>query len=108
MKKWMKGKFINDWSPHPLTSEEITPEGLDRAALEPCVGGAFFPGLEAGWMMRDIGPDSIALFTEELAAARTVVWNGPVGVSEIPDFSGRNKGELRHRRGPLCSHGSGR
>src|SRR5262249_22881877 len=30
----------------------ITPWGLDRAALEGCVGGAFYPGIEAGWQIR--------------------------------------------------------
>jgi hypothetical protein len=53
MKKWKDGDFIHDWSGPPAPSRRITPEGLDRAALEPCVGGAFFPGIEAGWMMRD-------------------------------------------------------
>lgn len=33
----------------------ITPEGLDRAALESCVGGAFFPGIECSWLVRDSG-----------------------------------------------------
>jgi hypothetical protein len=31
----------------------ITPEGLDRAALESCAGAAFYPGIEASWMIRD-------------------------------------------------------
>jgi phosphoglycerate kinase len=44
-------------------------------------------GVEPGWMMLDIGPDSIRIFSEELAGAGTVVWNGPMGVSEIRDFS---------------------
>lgn len=33
----------------------ITPEGLDRAALEACAGGAFYPGIEAGWITRNPG-----------------------------------------------------
>jgi hypothetical protein len=36
----------------PLGSA-ITPEGIDRAALESCAGGAFCPGIECGWMMRN-------------------------------------------------------
>jgi len=32
---------------------DITPEGLDRAAMENCVGGAFFPGIEVSWMIRN-------------------------------------------------------
>lgn len=31
---------------------DVTPWGLDRAALEGCVGGAFYPGIEAGWQIR--------------------------------------------------------
>jgi phosphoglycerate kinase len=43
--------------------------------------------VEPGWMVLDIGPDSINIFTEQLAGAGTVVWNGPVGMSEIREFS---------------------
>jgi phosphoglycerate kinase len=35
----------------------------------------------------DIGPDSIRKFTEVLAGARTVLWNGPMGVFECPPFA---------------------
>lgn len=54
MKQWMLGKFISDWKGVPPipTKENISPEGLDRAALENCVGGAFFPGIEASWLIR--------------------------------------------------------
>ena len=34
----------------------------------------------------DIGPDSVKLFAKELEGAKTVVWNGPMGVFENPDF----------------------
>lgn len=54
MEKWRDGDFVNDWTGPPEPSDEITPEGLDRAALEACVGGAFYPGIEAGWFMRDV------------------------------------------------------
>lgn len=36
----------------------------------------------------DIGPDSAAAFTAALADARTVFWNGPMGVFEVPAFAG--------------------
>jgi phosphoglycerate kinase len=39
------------------------------------------------WMGLDIGPASIRLFSEVLNDARTVVWNGPMGVFEIDAFS---------------------
>jgi phosphoglycerate kinase len=41
----------------------------------------------AEWMALDIGPKSIALFEKEIADARTVVWNGPMGVFEMPAFA---------------------
>ena len=39
----------------PPSADEIaiTPQGLDRAALESCVGGGFHPGIEASWFVRD-------------------------------------------------------
>jgi phosphoglycerate kinase len=38
-------------------------------------------------MALDIGPKTIELFSEEISAARTIVWNGPMGVFEVPGFS---------------------
>ncbi|GAB3439077.1 LodA/GoxA family CTQ-dependent oxidase [Actinophytocola sediminis] len=46
--RWQKGDYTADWAGEPAPATEITPDGLDRAALEACVGGAFFPGIEAG------------------------------------------------------------
>ncbi len=37
-------------------------------------------------MGMDIGPDSVKLFTEAIGEAKTVVWNGPMGVFEMPNF----------------------
>jgi phosphoglycerate kinase len=39
------------------------------------------------WMGLDIGPATIMLFTEALSNAKTIVWNGPMGVFEIDAFS---------------------
>jgi len=40
-----------------------------------------------GWMGLDIGPETISLFMSKVADARTVVWNGPMGVFEVPEFA---------------------
>jgi phosphoglycerate kinase len=44
-------------------------------------------GIPDGWEGMDCGPASIALFASKIAAARTVVWNGPAGVFEFDNFS---------------------
>ena len=43
--------------------------------------------IEDGWMGLDIGPKSVELFKNTLADAKTVVWNGPMGVFEMPNFA---------------------
>lgn len=40
-----------------------------------------------GWMGLDIGPKTIAKFTEALSDAKTVIWNGPMGVFEMDAFA---------------------
>ena len=41
----------------------------------------------AGWRILDIGPDTVKLFSDLLTTAKTVVWNGPMGVFEFPEFA---------------------
>ncbi len=55
-----------------------------NARTQPFRGDGPFP---AEWMALDIGPETIELFSKEIAAARTIVWNGPMGVFEIPAFA---------------------
>jgi len=43
--------------------------------------------IPAGWKGLDIGPGSAAEFCDEIAAARTVLWNGPMGMFEDPRFA---------------------
>ena len=40
-----------------------------------------------GWEGLDIGPKTVELFAKEIKAAKTVVWNGPMGVFEMPSFA---------------------
>ena len=44
-------------------------------------------GIEAGWEGLDIGEKTIALYSDALKSAKTVVWNGPMGVFEMPNFA---------------------
>lgn len=44
-------------------------------------------GIEDGWMGLDIGPKTIEIFKEALRSAKTVVWNGPMGVFEMSNFA---------------------
>lgn len=41
----------------------------------------------AGWRILDIGPDTRAMYAAEIAKAKTVIWNGPMGVFEMPAFA---------------------
>ncbi|WP_126243995.1 phosphoglycerate kinase [Chitinophaga rhizosphaerae] len=47
--------------------------------------------IPAGWMGLDIGKKSIAKFSEVIAASKTILWNGPMGVFEMPAFQGGTK-----------------
>ncbi len=42
--------------------------------------------IDEGWQGMDIGPKTRDLFAKELAGAKTIVWNGPMGVFEMPPF----------------------
>ena len=45
------------------------------------------PTIADGWEGVDIGAKTIETYKKEIAKAKTIVWNGPMGVFEIPDFS---------------------
>jgi len=60
-------------------------------AAKPAAGAATQVTADAtitdGWCGVDIGPKTIAAYSKEIAAARTIVWNGPMGIFEIPEFA---------------------
>jgi phosphoglycerate kinase len=63
-----------------LVTEEITPDAMGREAKR--------DEIRSGDRIVDIGPTTRGVFAREIAGARTVVWNGPMGIFEIEAFSG--------------------
>jgi L-Lysine epsilon oxidase N-terminal/L-lysine epsilon oxidase C-terminal domain/von Willebrand factor type A domain len=63
MQRWNNNTYDNDWTGPPAPETAITPDGLDRANLEACVGGSFFPGIEAGGL-----PQSASIYYPGLGA----------------------------------------
>ncbi|HUF39822.1 MAG TPA: phosphoglycerate kinase [Anaerolineales bacterium] len=49
----------------------------------------------AGWRILDIGPETVKAYGAVIAQAKTIVWNGPMGVFEFPSFSGGTFGIAR-------------
>ena len=41
----------------------------------------------AGWRILDVGPATVAAYADILKSAKTIVWNGPMGVFEFPEFA---------------------
>jgi phosphoglycerate kinase len=41
-----------------------------------------------GWLGVDIGRETMSLYKAEIAKAKTILWNGPMGVFEVPEFCG--------------------
>ncbi len=67
-----------------LPVDHVIADKFDAAAATKTVGEA---GIEEGWMALDIGPRSAELFAREIAGAKTVVWNGPMGCFEMEPFA---------------------
>ncbi len=66
----------------------LSPDGIFGAGREP-EGEMALVGTEIaeGWLGLDIGPGTAAAFADEIDAAATVFWNGPMGVFEDPRFA---------------------
>jgi hypothetical protein len=69
LQQWSQGQGTADWPPVAPTT--ITPDGLTRAALENCVGAAFFPGIESGGINASVQITSLA-FAEAFRLDQTV------------------------------------
>ena len=72
----------------------VLPEDVvAAAAFEPGAETKVVPfdGVPQGWLALDIGPETSDLFSARIAAARTIFWNGPMGVFEWPRFAAGTK-----------------
>jgi phosphoglycerate kinase len=67
-----------------LPIDHVVAERVEAGATPQIVNSGRIP---PNMMALDIGPKTIDLFTEEVARARTIVWNGPMGVFEVAPFA---------------------
>jgi phosphoglycerate kinase len=67
-----------------LPSDHIAAERMDVQAKREIVKNDKIP---SGWVCLDIGPETVKTFSEEIQSAKTIVWNGPMGVFEMEPFS---------------------
>jgi phosphoglycerate kinase len=68
----------------PLPTDVVVGESLDAAARGTI---KLVAEVEEGEMILDIGPETAQAYSERLAEAGTILWNGPVGVFEHPEFA---------------------
>ncbi|MDP2927647.1 MAG: phosphoglycerate kinase [Candidatus Omnitrophota bacterium] len=66
-----------------LPIDHVVVDNIDPAAKTEIVG----PDIPAGKIAVDIGPKTIKLFEDKLSLAKTIVWNGPLGIFEMDAFS---------------------
>lgn len=67
-----------------LPADHVIVEKVDAQASSKTTSG---PAIPAGWIGVDIGPASVKTIAPVLKKARTVVWNGPMGIFEMPAFA---------------------
>jgi phosphoglycerate kinase len=67
-----------------LPVDHIVADKIDAGAIVKTVAAGQIP---ANLMALDIGPATIEIFTEAVSQARTIVWNGPMGVFEVAPFA---------------------
>lgn len=67
-----------------LPVDHVIVKSLKEPATRKVTEGAAIP---EGWMGVDIGPKTRALFAAEIGKAKTIFWNGPMGVFEVPELA---------------------
>ncbi len=65
-----------------LPTDHVIAERVDAGAPTKRVEGT----IPSGWMGLDIGPVTLSRFAQEIGQAKTILWNGPMGVFELPPF----------------------
>lgn len=68
-----------------LPTDTVIADSFSNDAVRKSVSTAAIP---KDWLGMDIASDTIQLFTDYILNANTIVWNGPMGVFEMPNFSG--------------------
>jgi len=68
-----------------LPTDHVVADKVDANARTQIIAAGH--PIPAQMMALDIGPETIETFTEEISRARTIVWNGPMGVFEVAPFS---------------------
>jgi phosphoglycerate kinase len=71
-----------------LPSDSVIADKFDAAARTGTMPSDAIPD---GWMGLDIGPDAVKDFAKAIKNSKTILWNGPMGVFEIPKFAGGTK-----------------
>jgi hypothetical protein len=100
MSMWASGTFDRDGPPEP---PEQLPDSLTRIALESCAGGPFFPGIEAGRIMRDPARymegdpfrlSHAALKPGEVTQGNAVPWQADFHLCRWEEFDGASRKRL--------------
>jgi phosphoglycerate kinase len=91
------GKMAEELRERHVAGENHSQREIVELPVDVVAASAFEPDAEAkvvsvdevpaGWLGLDIGPDTRATFAERISAARTVFWNGPMGVFEWERFA---------------------
>lgn len=92
-----------------LPADLVVARGMEAGQETRTVDLEGLGGVEAGWMALDTGPRTARLYAGLMAGAGTIVWNGPPGVFEIPEFAAgtRALGEAIARSGAFSLVGGG-
>src|SRR5689334_4279654 len=84
-----------------LPADHVAADKIDAAAKVQTVKAD--QGIADDQMGLDIGPDTVAAFAKEIAGAKTIVWNGPMGVFEVAPFA---KGTMKIAEAVAANRGA--